>query len=183
MSGGWCSTIPLSLGFPICKAEMPLGDVLGLSKRTGAQSSGRQVAGASWTTRMQFCGVPQRTVLTACGSSASPRRGVLQGTAGSGRLGCAAGQDLTGIAHPRQLKTDILLSSRRCYGCFPLFHLRFAGLSSDIIWSDVPEKCGLLPVGRPARLGAVRATRCGSGGLVQTRFCPHLPQAPNIRPL
>lgn len=57
------------------------------------------------------------------------------------------------IAHPQQFKNDIWLSSRRCYGCIPLLHLRFAGLSSDIIWSGVPEKCRPLPEGRPGRHG------------------------------
>lgn len=100
----------------------------------------------------------------------------------------AAGWGLMAIAHSQPFKNDICLSSRGCYGCFPLLHLRFASLLAEVTWSDVSEKRRPLPVGCRGRPGAARYRGRGwrgrwfrrTGGQVKPRFRP---SPPSRRPL
>ena len=92
------------------------------------------------------------------------------------------------IAHSQPFKNDICLSSRGCYGCFPLLHLRFASLLAEVTWSDVSEKRRPLPVGCRGRPGAARYRGRGwrgrwfrqTGGQVKPRFRPSPPGGPQV---
>ena len=95
------------------------------------------------------------------------------------------------IAHSQPFKNDICLSSRGCYGCFPLLHLRFASLLAEVTWSDVSRSAGLSlwaaegALG-PRATGGVGGGGGGSGGREgrwSLASVPRLPEAPKSPPV